>query len=243
MPETRCRAHVDHAVPPDRRRNSRSSTKPMSFDLEAWRTDKPSRRVTIARACLRLDHAGQRRDIRRQRHRRVTRSGVTAMLQRRDIWLDTQFGAVGTGARGWPSRAPSDSGALPATGYRTVRPSRRLPGSAGSSASAAWSPASCRLDGSRDAAVDAKVLAGDVRRVGRQQERDGLRDLLDVAVAARRESPARIASLTRPRVDEAGQHVVHADAVLRFLVRVELAEAAERGAQRRTRSGSAASGS
>src|SRR5262249_33429847 len=82
---------------------------------------------------------------------------------------------------------------------------------------------------SRDASVDADILSVYIARVVREKKRHGLRDFLGAAVAAGGDRGANL-FLLGIGVDEARQHVVHADAVRGFLVRVQLAEAAERGA-------------
>src|SRR6266478_3331972 len=85
-------------------------------------------------------------------------------------------------------------------------------------------------DRSRYPAIDADVLAGDVAGAVGDQERHRLRHLGDPAVTLHRDRvPPGLA--LRQAVEEAGQHVVHADVPCCVFVGVEFGEAGKPGAQ------------
>src|ERR671917_785904 len=88
---------------------------------------------------------------------------------------------------------------------------------------AAWP---LRSNRARDAAVDPDVLAGDVAGSIGGKEGDELRDFLGPAVSSHRDALAELLAL-RQAVDEAGQHVVHADILGRVAVGEQLREGGE----------------
>ena len=81
-----------------------------------------------------------------------------------------------------------------------------------------------------EAAVDAEVLAGDVARPVGRQEGDGGGDLRYGAVALHGNAGLEVRVL-RQAVDEAGQHIVHADSRSRVAVGEELAPCGKPGAE------------
>src|SRR3990172_4844009 len=126
-------------------------------------------------------------------------------------WLPSSALAAGRSGKTWLHLATS-SGFL-REGLTPTRPGQP--------------PRASQLDGTGDTPIDADALPGHVSCSGGQEEHNRLGDLLNCPGPAHRD-PGDGGLGNRVTVDEAGQYVVHADAVGGVRVGVQLGEAPQR---------------